>query len=267
MHSSLLLNCIRCSNKELWKYGFYRNAQVYKCRKCGKTFSQLSLSKYVRHRFLKQIIILSVMLYRYGLSGYSISEVLRKHSGIKVSDWTVCKWARKFGDIKELHKHLGIEFTKIWHIDEMFLKANKRMYYMFAVIDSNSNVIALYVSDRRDKLSAIVALRKARWIAGKPDIIVTDEWNAYPGAIRKVFGMRAPKVKHVQAHFEKKLVLHNQKWYSLSNNRIEGWNSWLRRIYRGMRGFKNIVSMQRFLDIFGVLWNLKGNAWEFLDSL
>lgn len=130
MHS-ILSGCIRCNHNGLWKYGFYKNYQVYRCRKCKAVFTELSLSKYVRHRFLKQIILLSIMLYKHGLSSYCISEVLRKQFRIKVSPRTVCIWARKFGDIRELHKHLGTEFTKIWHIDEMFLKAKKRMYYMF----------------------------------------------------------------------------------------------------------------------------------------
>jgi len=74
-------------------------------------------------------------------------------------------------------------------------------------------------------------------------------------------------VKHVQAHFEKKPVYHNSRWYSLSNNRIEGWISWFRRIYRGMRGFKSLTSMQRFLDVFGVLCNLRDKGWEFLAGM
>jgi len=206
------------------------------------------------------------MLYRYGLSSYAISEFLRKQLRTKVSPWTVCKWTRKFGDIKELCKHINIRFSRIWHMDEMFVKAKGMMNYLYVVIDDRSSVIALHISPHRNMLSAIRCLRKAKWIAGKPDIIITDEWNAYPGAIRKVFGWRK-KVRHVKAHFKKKLVLYNNAWYALSNNRIEGWNSIMRRIYKGMRGFKNIISMQRFIDMFGVLYNLKGKGWEFLSSL
>jgi len=207
------------------------------------------------------------MLYRYGLSSYAISEILRKKFRIKVSPWTICKWARKFGDIKDLARHLGIQFSRIWHADEMFIKAKGKVYYLYGVIDDKSRVIALHVSERRDIRSAILCLRKAKHIAGKPEILVTDGWYAYPKAIRKVFGWRKPRVKHVVAHFRKELVLHNGKIHALSNNRIEGWNSWFRRIYRGMRGFKSLVSFQRFLDIFWVLWNLKDKGWEFLGGL
>jgi len=265
MTHSILLSCIRCNHKEIWKYGFYKVVQVYKCKKCGATFTENSKSKYSRHRYPKRIILTAVMLYRYGLSSYAISEVLRKRFRTRVSAWTVCKWVRKFGNIKELCRHLNIKFSKIWHVDEMFIKAQCRMNYLFAVIDDRSNVIALHVSDRRDRQSAIICIRKAKWIAGKPDIIVTDEWPAYTRVIKKVFGRG--RVKHVQAHFKKELVWLNNEIYALSNNRIEGWNSWFRRIYRGMRGFKSILSMQRFLDIFGVLWNLKDKGWGFLAGL
>lgn len=272
MARSSLSDCIKCNHNKLWKYGFYKyhdkKVQVYKCKKCRVVFTELSLSKYVRHRFDKQIILFSIMLYRYGLSGSVISQTLYKQFKVRVSQQTICDWARKFGNIKHLAKHMGMHFSNIWHMDEMYVKAQGRMNYLYVVIDSNSNVIALHISPYRNMLSVIQCLRKGKYIAGKPDIVVTDEWNAYPKAIRKVFGWhRKTRVKHVKAHFEKKLILHNRVWYALSNNRIEGWNSWFRRIYRGFRGFKSIVSMQKFLDIFGVLWNLRDKGWEFLESL
>ncbi len=267
MSSILLSSCICCNSNNIWKYGFYKNHQVWKCKDCGKTFTELSKSRYARHRFPKRIILFSIMLYRYGLSSYAISEVLGKKFRIKVSPWTVCKWARKFGDIKHLAKHLGISFSRIWHMDEMFIKARGRMHCLYAVIDDKGNVIALHVSGKRDMQSAVICLRKAKHIAGKPDIIVTDGWNAYPRAIRKVFGRKKPRVRHAVAHFGKKPVVHKGKVMHMSNNRIEGWNSWFRRIYRGMRGFKSLASFQRFLDVFWVLWNLKSDAWEFLDGL
>ncbi|RLJ00275.1 MAG: hypothetical protein DRP03_00845, partial [Candidatus Aenigmatarchaeota archaeon] len=54
-------------------------------------------------------------------------------------------------------------------------------------------------------------LGEAEYIAGKPEIIVTDSLHVYQKVIRKVFGRRKPKVKHVIAHFRKELVLHNGK--------------------------------------------------------
>ena len=137
--ASILSGCIYCSHKELLKYGFYKDMQVYKCKSCGRTFTERSRSRYARHRFPKKIILFSVMLYRYGLSSYAISEILRKKFRVKVSPKTICEWARKFGNIKHILKHLNIKFGKIWHMDEMFIKAKGRMHYLYAVIDDKSS--------------------------------------------------------------------------------------------------------------------------------
>jgi len=73
--------------------------------------------------------------------------------------------------------------------DEMWLKAKKRWFYLYVVIDSNNNLLALRISENRSRQVAIAVLKKARWIVGFiPSIIVTDEWNAYPRSISKVFG-------------------------------------------------------------------------------
>jgi len=263
------LSCIKCNSNKYWKVGFYKYMQVYRCKHCKTEFTKLSKSKYSRHRFPKRIILTAVMLYQYGLSSYKIKTILRKRFRVKVSAWTICKWFRKFSNnIRELIRQLGIKFSPIWHADEMYVKALGNWFYLFTVIDSNNNVIALHISKNRDMKSAIHCLRKAKQIAGKPEIIVTDEWLTYPRAIRKVFGWRRKnRVNHVKAHFKKELVIHKGKWYALSNNRIEGWNSWFRPLYRRMRGFKSILSMHKFLDMFVVLYNLRDVAWEFLGSL
>ncbi|MEM7815904.1 MAG: DDE-type integrase/transposase/recombinase [Candidatus Aenigmatarchaeota archaeon] len=97
---------------------------------------------------------------------------------------TICLWFRKFGNCaREMLRKMGIHFSKICYGDEMWIKAKNKWFYLYIIIDSNNNLIAMHVSPHRDKKSAIAVLRKARQVAGKPDIIVTDEWNGYSGAI------------------------------------------------------------------------------------
>ena len=36
--SSILSSCIYCNHKKLWKYDFYKDMQVYKCKSCGREF-------------------------------------------------------------------------------------------------------------------------------------------------------------------------------------------------------------------------------------
>ena len=117
--------CIYCNHKELWKHGFYKDMQVYRCKSCGREFTELSKSKYSRHRFPKKTILFSVMLYRYGLSFYEISDILRKKFRTKVSARTICNWTRKFGNIKHLLRRLNIKFGKIWHMKPLTLKLKK----------------------------------------------------------------------------------------------------------------------------------------------
>ena len=263
MVSSLLLTCIGCKSNDVWKYGFYRKYQVYKCKSCGLRFTNLSKSKYARHRF-KQVIVFAITLYRFGLSGSRISYMIKKQFGIKISDWTICVWFRKFGNcIRELLKEQGIQFTKVWHVDEMWLHAKSIWYYLYVVIDSNNNLITMYLSPSRDMKSTKACFKQAKQIAGKPDIICSDGMLSYPRAIRSVFGR---KTKHIEAHFKKKTVLNKGSWHQLSNNRIEGWNSWFRPMYRRMRGFKSVNSMNKFLLMFTLLYNLKDNVWDFLAS-
>ena len=151
--------------------------QVYRCKSCKREFTELNKSKHSRHRFPKKTILFSVMLYRYGLSSYEISDILKKKF-------------RKFGNIKHFLRDLNIKFGKIWHADEMFIKAKGRIHYLYAVIDDKSQLL-FYMSLREGIcIPLFFAWEKPKYIAGKPEIIVTDRWYAYPKAIRKVFGRK-----------------------------------------------------------------------------
>ena len=227
----------------------------------------MSFSKYLRHRYEKGVIQLAVMLYHHGLSGYKISEILFKKFRIKVSAWTICKWFRKFNSDKIRLSYMPRNrYSKIWHADEMYLKAKGRWFYLLVVIDDKNHILGLHISPFRNVNSAVVVLKKAKELAGVPEIIVTDGWYGYSRAIKRVFGWKSG-VRHVRAHFKTEIVIHNNKLYLLSNNRIEGWNSWFRHIYRRMRGFKSLLSMRQFLKTFKMLYNLRDNAWQYLLTL
>ena len=136
--ASGLSSCIYCSYKELWKTGFYKGLQVYRCKQCKREFTKLSKSKYFRHRFPKRIVITAVMLYQYGLSSYKIKTILWKRFRTKVSAWTVQK--RISSEPRELLMEFGIKFSQIWHADEMYIRAKNNWFYLFTVIDSDNNV-------------------------------------------------------------------------------------------------------------------------------
>ncbi len=145
----------------------------------------------------------------------------------------------------------------IWHVDEVFVHAFGRFYYLWDVIDQDSKCIEIHLGKTRGMDDCIAALRKARE-HGIPDIIVTDDWVTYPRAIRKVFGKgRGCLVKHVQAHFKPVIVRYKGYVLAISNNRIEGFNSWLRNHYSCLRGFKSEKYMNMWLEGFKIVWNSK----------
>ena len=143
----------------------------------------------------------------------------------------------------------------IWHIDEVFIKSMNTEWYLWNVIGQDSRCLCIYLSLHRDTGSAVSALQIAKEFAKQtPDIVVSDEYPVYPRAIRKALGR---KVKHVKAHFEPVPVRFNNAWLLLSNNRIEGFNSWLRERVTILHGFKNDVYMNRYLEGFKRVWNHK----------
>jgi transposase-like protein len=69
----------------------------------------------------------------------------------------------------EIEKRKPINFTNIRHVDEKFIKVRKSkdaFAYLWVVSDSNSNIIAVNVSNTRNAESAKIILRKARERAG-----------------------------------------------------------------------------------------------------
>ena len=143
----------------------------------------------------------------------------------------------------------------IWHVDEVFINAMNTQWYLWNVVDQRSKCLAIYLSLHRDMLSAISALRLAKEFASQiPDIVVSDYYPAYPKAIRKALGR---KVMHAQAHFEPVIVRHQGIVMTLTNNRIEGFNSWLRERVTILHGFKNDYYMEKYLEGFQKVWNRK----------
>lgn len=143
----------------------------------------------------------------------------------------------------------------IWHIDELFINAMNTEWYLWSIIDQSSRCLAICLSLYRDMNSAIQALLAAKEFTKQiPDVIVSDEYSVYPKAVRRAFGWRSG-VRHVQAHFEPVLVRHKGIVMALSNNRIEGFNSWLRERITILHGFKNDFYMTKYLEGFQKVWN------------
>jgi putative transposase len=196
-----------------------------------------SVSLYHRHRFPAEIISHCVWLYfRFALSFRDIAEMLAMR-GVILSYETVREWCLKFGqtyanDLRRRSPRPGDR----WHLDEVFLKINGRLHYLWRAVDQDGDVLDILVQTSRDKKAAKKFFRKLlKGLRCVPRVIVTDKLRSYSAAKAELL----PSVEHCQQKYQ--------------NNRAENSHQPTRLRERVMRRFKSAGHAQRFLSAFGVI--------------
>src|SRR5467141_2356374 len=196
-----------------------------------------SVSLYHRHRFPAEIISHCVWLYfRFALSFRDVEEMLAMR-GVSLSYETVRDWCLKFGQtyangLRRRSPRPGDQ----WHLDEVFLKINGRLHYLWRAVDQDGDVLDILVQSHRDKKAAKKSFRKLlKGLRYVPRVIVTDKLRSYSAAKAEVL----PSVEH-----------HEQKY---QNNRAENSDQPTRLRERVMRRFKSAGQAQRFVSVFGVI--------------
>jgi len=71
-----------------------------------------------------------------------------------------------------------------WHLDEMYVKLNGEMVYLWRAVDHEGDVLESYVTKKRDKSAALAFMKKALKRHGKAETIVTDGLKSYPAAMK-----------------------------------------------------------------------------------
>ena len=155
-----------------------------------------SISPYHRHRFPAEIISHSVWLYfRFALSFRDVEEMLARR-GVSLSYETVREWCFKFGQIyaNGLRRKSPRPGDR-WHLDEVFLKINGRIHYLWRAVDQDGDVLDILVQSKRAKRAAkkffLKLLKKVRYV---PRVIITDKLRSYGAAKAEVL----PSVAHLQ---------------------------------------------------------------------
>src|SRR5688572_8734580 len=147
-----------------------------------------------------------MMYVRFPLSLRNVEDLLHER-GIDVSHETVRYWWNRFGPrfASQIRKRRIAQFGSRWqwHLDEMFVKINGKIYYLWRAIDHEGEVLEAHVTQSRDRYAALRFLRKAMKSYGHPEAIVTDRLRSYVAAL-KVIGLEG---RH-----------HTGRWM---NNRIE----------------------------------------------
>ena len=196
-----------------------------------------SLSRYHRHRFPTEIISHCVWLYfRFSLSFRDVEEMMASR-GVFLSYETVREWCLKFGQtyangLRRRSPRPGDQ----WHLDEVFLKINGRLHYLWRAVDQDGDVLDILVQTSRDKKAAKKFFRKLlKGLRYAPRVIVTDKLRSYSAAKAELL----PSVEHCQQKYQ--------------NNRAENSHQPTRLRERMMRRFKSAGHAQRFLSAFGII--------------
>ena len=196
-----------------------------------------SVSRYHRHRFPVEIISDCVWLcFRFNLSFRDVEEILAMR-GVSLSYETVREWCLKFGQTyaNRLRRKAARPGDR-WHLDEVFLKINGRLHYLWRAVDQDGDVLHILVQRHRNKKAAKKFFRKLlKGLRYVPRVIITDKLRSYSAAKAEVL----PALEQCQ-----------DKW---QNNRAENSHQPTRLRERVMRRFKSPGHAQRFLSAFGII--------------
>jgi transposase-like protein len=194
---------------------------------------------YAGYRFPPEVIHQAIWLYlRFTLSFRDVEDLLAER-GITVSYETVRRWVNHFGPM--IAAHLRKRRPKphaTWHLDEVYLKIDGRMVYLWRAVDAEGEVLDVMVQSKRNKHAALKLMRKLlKKYAFAPVRLVTDDLRSYGAAARDL------GIEH----------LHERgRW---KNNRAENSHQPTRRRERKMQRFKSACSAQKFLSAHAAVYN------------
>jgi putative transposase len=199
----------------------------------------MSKISYAGYRFPPVIIQQAIWLYfRFTLSFRDVEDLLAER-GIGVSYETVRRWVNHFGPriAADLRKRRPKPHTT-WHLNEVYLKIDGRLVYLWRAVDSEGEVLDVLVQTKRNKAAALKLMRKLLKKYGfLPEKLITDDLRSYYATARDLG------------------IGHRHRTGRWRNNRAENSHQPTRRREYKMQGFKNVGSAQRFLSIYAAAYN------------
>src|SRR5450631_102702 len=184
-----------------------------------------------------EVIRLVVMMYvKYPLSLRNVEDLLFER-GYDLCHETVRLWWNRFGPMiageirrRRVNHMCGFRHWR-WHLDEVYVKLNGGMVYLWRAVDHEGEILESYVTKRRDKAAALRFMKKALKRHGSPATIVTDGLKSYGAAMRDL------------GNGEKQEIGRH------SNNRAENSHLPFRRRERAMLRFRRMKTLQKFASV------------------
>jgi putative transposase len=197
-------------------------------------FVETAPPSYKGFRYPAEVISHCVWLYhRFPLSFREVEELMLER-GVTVSYETVRQWCAKFGQpyANQLRRRRPRPGDK-WYMDEVFIKVNGNLQYLWRAVDQDGNVLDILVQSKRNTQAAKRFFRRLlKEYEYVPRVIVTDKLGSYGAAHRQVM----PSVEHRSSKY--------------LNNRAENSHQPTRQRERAMRRFTSPGHARRFLSAF-----------------
>ncbi len=147
---------------------------------------------YPGYRFPAEVISHAVWLYHVFSLSLRDVELILAERGITVTHESIRQWCLRFGtDFACKLRRRRPRPGDTWHLDEVFLRINGVLHYLWRAVDQDGVVLDILVQARRNATAAKRFFK--RLLAGlryKPKRIITDGLRSY-GAARGAAG-RAP---------------------------------------------------------------------------
>ena len=189
-----------------------------------------------------EVIRLGVMLYiRYPLPLRQVEDLLFER-GIDICHETVRFWWNRFGpmfaaETRKRRIHHGSYSNWRWHLDEVFVRVNGEIHYLWRAVDHEGEVLEVFATKQRDRKAALRFLKRAMKRYGRPKVIVTDRLKSYRAAMN-VIGNAAAQTCG--------------QWL---NNRAENSHQPFRRREGAMARFRDIKTLQKFAAVHASIYN------------
>src|SRR6188474_3927408 len=139
-----------------------------------------------------EVIRLVVMMYvRFPLSLRNVEDLLAER-GVDICHETVRMWWNRFGPMfaadvrrQRVSRMRGFRQWK-WHLDEVYVKINGEMRYLWRAVDQEGEVLESFVTRTRDKAAALKFIKKAMKRHGRPQTYVTEGLRSYGAAMKEI---------------------------------------------------------------------------------
>ena len=184
-----------------------------------------------------------VMLYvRFPLSLRNVEDLLFER-GIDLCHETVRLWWNRFGPLfaADIRRQRASRMRDLrhwkWHLDEMYVKLNGEMVYLWRAVDHEGEILESYVTKTRDKAAALRFMKKTLKHHGTVETITTDGLRSYKAAMKELGCEEKQEVGRY------------------ANNRVENSHLPFRRRERAMLRFRQMKSLQKFASVHANVHN------------